>query len=181
MGNRTDLSAWSFKPGDERAREAGRRGGAVTSARRRGSIAAELDTLRALGAAAAGVDVGATCLGVAVWVLGRVTSGAVPIRHAGDAADLVRVLVDVGRLVEGLPGSTSAVVHLSGADARARLAELAAIAAGVGPVVDVGERSASGAAAPGPASASAVAVAAADVGPVGEVDQAAGEAAGPAT
>lgn len=120
-----------FKRGDGRAAAAGRKSAearAIKRASERGDIVAMIGRLQTLADHAEGVDVSATCIGVAVYVLGLVTSGIVPIRHGGDAAELVRVLVDVARLTDGQPTSTSAVLHLSAADARARLAELASLA-----------------------------------------------------
>ena len=42
-------------------------------------------------------------------ILARIAAGQVPIRHAGDAAELLKVLVDVTRLEEGQ--ATSHVLH----------------------------------------------------------------------
>ena len=39
--------------------------------------------------------------GVAAFILAKIAAGQVPIRHAGDAAELLKVLVDVTRLEEG--------------------------------------------------------------------------------
>lgn len=140
-GSTSGLTPWI--KGDGRAAEAGRRSAIARAAKRdaeRGDVTSMVGRLRTLAAASEGVDLTATCIGVAVYVLGLVTAGTVPIRHGSDAAELVRVLVDVARLASGQPTSTSAIVHMSAADARARLAELAELAAGkladVAPVVD---------------------------------------------
>jgi hypothetical protein len=120
-----------FTKGDERARAAGRKGVAVREANRaamRADIGSQVAALRTLADHAQGLDIAGVCLGVVVQVLSRVSTGAVPVRHAGDAAELVRVLVDVARLVNGQPTSTAVVAHLSSAEARARLAELAELA-----------------------------------------------------
>ena len=42
-------------------------------------------------------------------ILAKLAAGQVPIRHAGDAAELLKVLVDITRLEEGQ--STSNVLH----------------------------------------------------------------------
>lgn len=128
-----------FAKGDGRAAEAGRRGGIARATKRaaeRDNAASVVANLRTLAAAAEREDLPSLCIGVAISVLGRVAAGSVPVRHGGDAAELVRALVDVARLASGAPAGISAVVHLSAADARARLAELAAVAGGLGAVVD---------------------------------------------
>jgi hypothetical protein len=45
----------------------------------------------------------------AMQVMSRIVSGQIPVRHAGDAAELIKVLVDVARIEEGK--STSNVLH----------------------------------------------------------------------
>lgn len=58
-------------------------------------------------------NLGENAAAVGNWVLGRVALGKVPIRHAGDAADLLRVLVDVARLEAGEATSVALVGHVS--------------------------------------------------------------------
>jgi hypothetical protein len=105
-----------FTKGDNRASELGKRGAAARKAKREAtqlvtvrdaSVGAELvDTLTSRydrdklgGAAAAAVQ----------HLIANVTSGAVPIKDATDAANLIRVLFDVARLEEGQ--STSNIMH----------------------------------------------------------------------
>jgi len=71
--------------------------------------------------------------------MARVLSGEVPIRHASDAAEWVRVLVDIARLEAGQPTSASIVAHVDGAAVTARLDEIRgqAIAALASPAAQV--------------------------------------------
>lgn len=120
-----------FAKGDGRASEAGRKGAETRRAKaqaRHVDNVTMVNTLRTLATAIERDELGTLTLGVAVYVLGRVATGQVPIRHASDAAELVRVLVDIARLEAGQPTSTSLVAHLTSADARARLAELRQLA-----------------------------------------------------
>ena len=54
-------------------------------------------------------DLGQQTAAVAAMILAKLAAGQVPIRHAGDAAELLKVLVDITRLEEGQ--STSNVLH----------------------------------------------------------------------
>ena len=46
-------------------------------------------------------DLGSDAAAVASWVLAEIVAGRVKVRHAGDAAELLRCLVDVARLEAG--------------------------------------------------------------------------------
>jgi hypothetical protein len=76
-------------------------------------------------------QLGPTAAAVAQDVIARVAVGEIKIRHAGDAADLLRVLVDVARIESGSPTSVSMVAHVSPEDTMARIRELRARAAQV--------------------------------------------------
>ena len=54
-------------------------------------------------------DLSTNTAAVAAMILAKLAAGQVPIRHAGDAAELLKVLVDITRLEEGQ--STSNVLH----------------------------------------------------------------------
>jgi hypothetical protein len=110
----------------ETAREMGRRSG---EARRAGKVARSKDVRTA---SAALVEVreafdrdrlGPDAAAAAGYVIGRIVTGSIPIRHAEDAATLLRALVDVARLEAGQPTTATAVLHV-GADATARVLAL---------------------------------------------------------
>jgi len=76
---------------------------------------------------------------VGSWLLGRIVAGHVPIRNGGEAAELLRALVDVARLEEGQPTSTALIAHV-GASATAEVLALrdqARAALGMANVIDV--------------------------------------------
>ena len=54
-------------------------------------------------------DIGTHTAAVAAMILAKLAAGQVPIRHAADAAELLKVLVDITRLEEGQ--ATSHVMH----------------------------------------------------------------------
>jgi hypothetical protein len=117
----------TFVKGDERAREAGRKSAAVRAERKRIERLSNIETvdqLHALTEACRTVDLADASLTAAIWAIAQVTAGKVPLRHGEDVAALVRALVDVARLINGQPTSTSAIVHMSAAEANARLREL---------------------------------------------------------
>jgi hypothetical protein len=114
-----------FRKGDERAREAGRKGAAVSAARRaaaRASSSAVLDSVRTLSASVRREDLGPAAVAAALEMIGRVSSGD---QRVPDPAAWVRVLVDVARLEAGEATSASVVAHV-GADAAARVLALQA-------------------------------------------------------
>ena len=51
-----------------------------------------------------------------LWMCWDDSPEAIPVRNAGEAADLVRVLVDIGRLESGDPTSQSIVAHVGTAE-----------------------------------------------------------------
>lgn len=61
---------------------------------------------------------------VAAYVMGAVLNGTIPVRNGSEAAELTRVLVDIGRMEAGDAQRTVAVAHLSGPALAARLREL---------------------------------------------------------
>ena len=108
-----------FVKGDERTRQIARQGVLARQARaaaRKRDVTTVAATLTAVADAVDRGTLGQHAAAVAGYVMGLVATGAVPIRHADDAASLLRVLVDVARLEEGAPTSTSVVAHVSTAD-----------------------------------------------------------------
>jgi hypothetical protein len=57
-------------------------------------------------------------------LVGRVVRGDIPVRNGSEAADLMRALVDIGRLESGDAQRTVAVAHLTGPALAQRLREL---------------------------------------------------------
>ena len=68
-------------------------------------------------------------LATAADLIGRLVQGSIPVRNGGEAAELLRALVDVGRLESGDPTRTVAVAHMTGPALVARLRELQASSA----------------------------------------------------
>lgn len=91
-------------------------------------------------------------------MLARIASGAIRV-PGGDAAALLRVLVDIARLEAGEATSAAVIAHLSGEDVRARVEGLRQQAAAVLAVRSVELAS---------AAARAVADVGADVPPTGD-------------
>jgi hypothetical protein len=122
-----------FIAGDPRTKELGRKGAASRELRRAGrrsTSEAVSATMTALRTAHDRGTLGATAFAAAADLIGRVVTGEVTIRHASDAAELLRALVDIGRLESGDPTRTVAVAHLSGPQLAARLRELQALGDG---------------------------------------------------
>lgn len=71
-------------------------------------------------------QLGPAAAACAQHLVGQVASGEVRIRHVGDAAELIKVLVDVARLEEGQHTAATIVAH---ADSGATLERLAQIRA----------------------------------------------------
>jgi hypothetical protein len=59
-------------------------------------------------------------------IIARVGRGEIKIRHAADAAELLKVLTDIARLEAGEPTSASLVAHVDAGTVAARVAELQA-------------------------------------------------------
>jgi hypothetical protein len=100
----------------------GKRGAEARARKRQAERAASaevLDGLRSLANTVRRDDLGPMALAVAVDTLGRLARGEIPIRNAGEAADLVRVLVDVARIESGDPTSQSIVAHVGVAEVQA--------------------------------------------------------------
>lgn len=113
MGNRSDQLV-KFTP--ETAAEAGRRGGIARAEKARAQRAAAAQDAETLAAHLATFserfsrdDIGTHTAAVAAMILAKLAAGQVPIRHAADAAELLKVLVDITRLEEGQ--ATSHVMH----------------------------------------------------------------------
>jgi hypothetical protein len=75
-------------------------------------------------------QLGPTAAAVAQEVMARVAIGEIKIRHGGDAADLIRVLVDVARVEAGNPNSVNVVAHMSAEETLERIRILRERAAG---------------------------------------------------
>lgn len=100
----------------ETAREAGRRGGMARAEKARAKAAADAQDAETLANHLATFherfkrdDIGTHTAAVAAMILAKLAAGQVPIRHAADAAELLKVLVDITRLEEGQ--ATSHVMH----------------------------------------------------------------------
>lgn len=113
MGTRSDQLTPFTK---ETAVEAGRKSG---EARRRRAAAKRLADTNAANELAEHLEtfaetfqretIGTHTAAVAAMILAKIAAGQVPIRHAADAAELLKVLVDITRLEEGQ--ATSHVMH----------------------------------------------------------------------
>jgi hypothetical protein len=120
-----------FRPGDPIAAAGRRKGNAVVremAALHRANLADLRELLDDLVAATPREQLGPVCAAVAINVAVGVLDGSIPVRNGSEAADVIRVLVDVARLESGQPTSTSIVGHLTSAQVRARLEELKALA-----------------------------------------------------
>jgi hypothetical protein len=105
-----------FQKGDPRASEAGRRGAAAKRAKREIERASSQETsahIATLVTTYTREDLGPAAAAAAVELIGRVSRGEIPVRHAGDAAELVKVLVDVARLEAGESTSNAVVAHVT--------------------------------------------------------------------
>jgi hypothetical protein len=105
-----------FKKGDPRAIEAGRKGGQARRVRAelvRAETQKVAQHVATLAATFDREDLGPAAAAVAMELIGRVSRGEIPVRHAGDAAELVKVLVDVARLEAGESTSNAVVAHVT--------------------------------------------------------------------
>jgi hypothetical protein len=131
--DRDGIARPGLRPFDsDRARDAAHRSAEVRRAKRsaqRADVAAIAGELRLLAAAHERADLGPMAMAAAADLIGRVVRGDVPVRNGGEAAELLRALVDVGRLEAGDATRTVAVAHLSGPALAARLRELQVSAA----------------------------------------------------
>jgi hypothetical protein len=136
-----------FKKGDPRAIEAGRKGGQARRVRAELVRAETQKVAQHVATLATTFDrehLGPAAAAVAMELIGRVSRGEIPVRHAGDAAELVKVLVDVARLEAGESTSNAVVAHVTSEQldrvralqAQARTA-LASTALAVADVVEV--------------------------------------------
>jgi hypothetical protein len=115
----------------ERAREAGRRSGEAKRARalaKRETVDDIAVGLRTLAATYRREELAPIAIGAAIDLIGRVTRGEIPVRNGSEVAELVRALVDIGRMESGDPARTVAVAHLSGPALAERLRALQATA-----------------------------------------------------
>ena len=83
-------------------------------------------------------QLGPAAAALALDLIGRVARGEVKVRHAQDASELIRTLVDVARLEAGEPTSAALVATVNASDVAARVAELQR-SARAAPVVAAGE------------------------------------------
>lgn len=108
----------------ENAREMARRS-AESRARNRAAGRATPEevarNLRALTGRYQRDQLGPTAFAAAVELVGRVATGEVPVRNAGEAAELLRALVDIGRMEGGEATSHALVGHVSVAELAERL------------------------------------------------------------
>jgi hypothetical protein len=105
-----------FKKGDPRAIEAGRKGGQARRVRAELARAETRKVAEHVATLATTFDrenLGPAAAAVAMELIGRVSRGEIPVRHAGDAAELVKVLVDVARLEAGESTSNAVVAHVT--------------------------------------------------------------------
>jgi len=111
----------------ERARLAGLRSAEVRRARKvAGRLASEevARDVRALAETYQRQELGPIAIAAAIDLIGRCARGEIPVRNGAEAADLVRALVDIGRLEAGEAQRSVAVAHLSGPALATRLREL---------------------------------------------------------
>lgn len=104
-----------FRKGDPRTAELAKKGAdtrRANAAARKASTRATADTLRSVRDTFTRGELGESSAAVAGWLLGRIAAGAIPVRNAGEAADLLRALVDVARLEAGQATSTALVAHV---------------------------------------------------------------------
>jgi hypothetical protein len=73
-------------------------------------------------------ELGTTARAAAIDLIGRVVVGEIPIRNGTDAANLIRVLVDVARLEENQPMRTAMVAQLSTEDFAERIRQMQLVA-----------------------------------------------------
>ena len=114
-GQRGNPNLTPFRKGDGRASAAGKASADKRRAARASRATAARDVSDALASVLATFhreDLGDASAAVAGWLLGRISAGQVPVRNAGEAADLLRALVDVARLEAGQATSTSVVAHV---------------------------------------------------------------------
>lgn len=134
MGTRSDQLT-PFTP--ETASQAGKRSAEVRRQRALARQVAQAEDARTLANHLATFeqtfrreDLSSQTSAVAAMILAKIAAGQVPIRHAGDAAELLKVLVDVTRLEEGQ--HTSA--HLTASiDSEAIVARIEALRAELTP------------------------------------------------
>jgi hypothetical protein len=115
--------------GSERARALARRSVAAREAKRaalRADTEAVASHLRRIINAYPREQLGPAAAALALDLIGRVARGEVKVRHAQDASELIRTLVDVTRLEGGEPTSAAVVAHVDSATVAARVAQLQA-------------------------------------------------------
>lgn len=122
-----------FIEGDSRAVIAGKKSGEVRRARAVAERAKRSEDALTLASHLATftqtfdrTDVGAQAAAVAQMILARIAANQIPIRHAADAAELLRVLVDVTRLEEGLHTTASLSAQLDSSAIVARIEQMRA-------------------------------------------------------
>ena len=113
MGTRTDqLTPFTAESASEAGRKSGeaRRQKALAKRVANTTQARELaDHLQTFADTFDRQTIGTHTAAVAAMILAKLAAGQVPIRHAADAAELLKVLVDITRLEEGQ--ATSHVMH----------------------------------------------------------------------
>lgn len=131
----------------ERARELGKKSAAARIARREAERAGNISRsreagqhLQALMQSFQRADLGPAASAVAQQTLHRIATGEIPIRNGSEAAEILRVTVDIARLEAGQATSQTAHIALSAEQVQARLAALAGrISPGQSPALPAGE------------------------------------------
>ena len=113
--------------GSERARQLARRSVASREAKRaatRADTDAVAAQLRRIIDTYPRDQLGPAAAALALDIIGRVARGEITVRHAQDASELIRTLVDIARLEQGEPTSASVIAHVDASVIAARVAEL---------------------------------------------------------
>ena len=113
--------------GSERARQLARRSVASREAKRaatRADTDAVAAQLRRIIDTYPRDQLGPAAAALALDIIGRVARGEITVRHAQDASELIRTLVDIARLEQGEPTSASVIAHVDASVVAARVAEL---------------------------------------------------------
>lgn len=115
----------------ERAVELGKKSAAARQARREVERAGNVAKAKQAGEQLAYLmasfkrdDLGPAASAVAQQTLHRIATGEIPIRNGSEAAEILRVTVDIARLEAGQATSQTAHIALSAEQVQARLAEL---------------------------------------------------------
>jgi hypothetical protein len=124
----------------ETASKAGKASAAARRARRDADVSKSRDAAKVLDTFASSFardNLGGNAANVAQYILGRIGTGAIPVRNGDEAAALLRALVDIARLEEGQATSHTLTAHLS---TEAAVARVAAIRDAAKVAIDAGDR-----------------------------------------